>query len=203
MNIQSIEAIVLQSIPYRDYDQILTVFSQGHGMVKLIHKQARRNKQGRNQAIFPLTCAEFSYSEGRGEMGICHDIAILDHYLPLREKLSSLEAACEILRAIQKSQHPGISSPMLYQLLKSYLEKIGECDNSSSFSASFHLKILIHDGLLNPMSFEDLSLVKLTHEECSQITFLATCRSGLALSHYLISSQLKEKIHILFEKLTQ
>lgn len=200
MNIHCVEGIVLQAIPFRDYDQIATVFSDTQGIITLILKQARRAKKGLSKAVYPLTCAEFIYREGKSEIMTCSEMTVLDLFLPLREKLTALEAACEMLKALQKSQHPGISSPLLYQLLKTYLKIIGSDENVNVFVASFFLKILMHDGLWDPENNQIPDHLFLSEEERSHFNFLATCRAGSALSKYVIDHQLKKKIGLLFEE---
>ncbi|MBA3957643.1 MAG: DNA repair protein RecO [Parachlamydiaceae bacterium] len=141
------DGVVLNALPFQDFDLILTVFSLEEGIIKLIVKGAGRSKQKREN-ITPLTCAEFVYSKGRSELFRSHEISIISHHLKLRQSLGHLEAACDLLHAIQNSQMEQTPAPMVYKLLMWSLDKIPLVPDPNQIAASFRLKLLRHDGLL-------------------------------------------------------
>lgn len=137
--------IILHTLDYRDHDRILTLFTEEMGIVKLI---AYRAKKGNN--ISPMILAEFVYKDGKGELGSMREITKLNEFLILRRQLEHLQASCEMLQAIRKTQMPGKAAPALYKLLLYYLEKIPSVEDPRILTSSFLLKILKHDGHYYP-----------------------------------------------------
>lgn len=149
MQIFRTEGIILQTLNFQDYDQILSVFSYDEGLIKLIVKGANRSKQRSGINTTPLSCAEFVYTKGRSEIFKCSEISTINQHLKLRESLPSLDAACDIVQAILLSQFPQTESPDLYRLLRWCLEKIPSMRDPYVMASSFRLKLLLHDGLFN------------------------------------------------------
>jgi len=141
------EGIVLQSLNFQDYDKIITVFSYEEGVLKFHMKGASRSASSR-LSTNPLTCAEFTYTKGRGDLLMCREIAVKESFLKLRQSLPMLEAAMDMLQVLIQSQLPHKPAPKLYQLLKWCLNKLAFSKDPHFLAASFRLKLLIHDGLL-------------------------------------------------------
>lgn len=142
------EGIVIQVVPFRDYDQIVTLFTPEHGMVKVIVKNGPGRQRKMKSSCTPLTGVDISWMEGKGEIGKCEEIATIRHYAALRTTLDLMEAGCDLLRAIQRSQPVGKISPELYLLLLYYLDKLPTISNPDILVASFRLKILRYEGLI-------------------------------------------------------
>ncbi len=68
------EGIVTQVVPFKDYDQIVTVFTPQHGLIKVFVKNAARRGRQNNKSCTPLTRVELSWTEGKGEMGKCEEV---------------------------------------------------------------------------------------------------------------------------------
>lgn len=147
MDTQRTEGIILQAINFQDYDQILTVFSREEGMLKFIFKGANSPKRTKGAVTSPLTRAEFVYTKGKGDLYNCREVSIINQYLSLRQNLTYLEAACDLVLTLQKTQLTHKPAPDLYALLVSYLEKIPVTKDPRVLSASFRLKLLRHEGL--------------------------------------------------------
>lgn len=143
------EGIILKTIPFRDYDLILVIFTAQAGLIKVFCKGARSKKRGIEGVCNPLTGVEVIYVEGKGELFSCHEISLRESYRQLRESFSAIEAACELLRAIEVSQLVGKSVPRLYESLVRYLKKIQTTPVPWGLVSSFYLKILFHEGLLS------------------------------------------------------
>lgn len=141
------EGIILQSLNFRDYDRILTVYTTEEGLIKLIVKGI--NRPGKQLAGTPLTCAEFIYTKGNSDLYKCIELSSLNPLLKLRQSLETLESASDSVQAILKSQMPQVSAPMLYQLLLWTLNQIPNVKDPHLLSTSFRLKLLRHEGLLN------------------------------------------------------
>lgn len=149
MQILRTEGIILKVIDFRDYDQIMTVFTQERGIVKWILKKGKP-VQGKPQGkISPLTCAEFIYTETKGDIWKCREISALNHYLKLRENYGWLETAGRLIQRILESQAEQKPAPRLYKLLNAYLEKIPLTMSLPALEISFILYLLKHEGLIN------------------------------------------------------
>ena len=145
---QSTDGIILRVIPFRDYDQILTLFTQGAGMIKVIYKSSRSKRKGVQGLCIPLTRVEVIYQERNSEIFSCHEMALVDSYRTLRQKLTDLEVACDLLQIIAGSQLLGKAAPQLYSLLCFYLERIPQTPNPWVLAMSFRLKLLKHEGVI-------------------------------------------------------
>lgn len=141
------EGIILHTLRFQDYDQILTVFTPGEGILKMMVKGAFSQKNGKGAKTAPLSRAEFIYARRKGELFSCREISMLNPHLNLRLNIELLEAASDILQATSCSQMPHKAAPDLYKLLLIYLEKLAVLPDPQVLSTSFRLKILRHDGL--------------------------------------------------------
>lgn len=147
------EGIVLRSVDYRDTEKIVTIFTKNEGRVELIVKGLKANQTEKRALCSPLSCSEFVYTSGRTELCRLIDITSIDPFLALREKLSFLQEAGRMTRALLTSQLPGKASPLLYALFRSYLGALPSFPAPEVVSASFQLKLLRHEGILHLSSF--------------------------------------------------
>lgn len=143
------DGIILKSIDYGDYDKILTVFTASEGVVSLIVKGARRQGKHGAMPLSPLLEAEFLYApKTSGSLFRCKEITPKNHFLFLREEIEKLEAACNMAMAISRTQLPCQPAPLLFQLLRCYIQQLKECPAPQNILSSFRLKLLRHEGLL-------------------------------------------------------
>lgn len=214
-----IEGVVLHTINFRDYDQILSVFSPELGIEKFFVKGSfRSSRRGSTPSL--LTQCEFVYRQGRGSLLICDEISVLNHYLELRKDFATLQGACNLIRLIQDSQLPGKPAPNLYKLLLKYLEGLRSLLNPKLLLTSFHLKLMRHEGILHLSSFcqtcqQPLSSLYFSEGECFCATHspkdalhfsteetgvlynLTYCRSLKELASLSFPSDLEKKIRLL------
>jgi DNA repair protein RecO (recombination protein O) len=148
-NFQLTEGIILRAIPFRDYDQILSIFTADAGLIKVLYKGSRSKCLGVQGLGTPLTRVEVIYRETRGEIFSCHEMTLLDSFSFLRKKWLNLEVACDLLQVLLASQFVGKAAVRLYALLCFYLEKIPHTLNPWILAMSFRLKLLKHDGLMS------------------------------------------------------
>lgn len=146
---QRLEGIILKTIPFRDYDEILVVFTQEEGVVKALLKGARSRKRGLQGLCSPLNHIEMIYCPGKGEIGSCREISCLNPYSTLRQRLEDLLAGCDCLKALLQSQWTHKPAPKLYELLLKYLAFIPHVSNPQVLALSFRLKLLKYEGLLS------------------------------------------------------
>jgi len=143
------EGIILQALKFQDYDQILTIFTPGDGILKLMMKGAFSHKNGKGTLTAPLSRAEFIYTRGKGELYACREISMLNQHLNLRQTLALLEAALDLLQTVYRSQVAHKAAPDLYKLLVAYLEKMMLVPDPQVLASSYRLKVLRHDGFLH------------------------------------------------------
>jgi DNA repair protein RecO (recombination protein O) len=141
------EGVILTTLNFQEYDQILKVFTPEQGVVKFIFKRALSHKGRQGAVLAPLSRAEFHYIKGKGEFNKCREVCMLNPHLSLRQELAWLQTGCEMLQIILQSQVEQKSAPALYKLLISYLEKIPLMTDPQVLVSSLRLKILRHDGL--------------------------------------------------------
>jgi DNA repair protein RecO (recombination protein O) len=135
------EGIVLKTIPIRDHEQMVTLFTPDAGLVKIIHRE-------RGRALCrPLTRVELQYKEKRGEIFSSYGIQVIDVFSALSQELSYIESSCDCIHAILTSQCMGKGAPLLYQLFYYYLKRMADAADPWVLAASFRLKLLRHEGI--------------------------------------------------------
>ena len=148
MTDKRVEGVVLRATPYRENDRILTVLTPDRGVISLYVRGLSKNKPAVLNLTTPLCRAEFIFKKGRSDLYRFLDGTIIDLHLPLRRSYRHLEVAGKILQSILKTQMPGKDSYALYLLLISFLKKLPEAIEPETFWATFQLKLLKHEGLL-------------------------------------------------------
>lgn len=220
---QHTEGVILRVIPFRDYDQILTLFTQDVGIIKVIYKGSRSKRRGVQGLCSPLAKVEVIYREKRGEIFSCQEMALINPFSPLRKELHHLEVACDLLQVILASQLVGKAAPQLYALLCFYFEKIPQTLNPWTLALSFRLKLLRHDGLVAfPLVCSECRQILETdaytyesegwclnhqplgsqvwrQDELQKIYRLANCQSFREISEERISFELQNKVAAFFE----
>lgn len=224
---QHVEGVVLQAIPFGEYDRIITFFSDTAGMVKCFVKNAAMGKKNTLAWLSPFARGEFAYLPPLGDGQLCtfKEGALLDSYEELREDFSFLETAGKLAKAILTTQWPGKGTPILYQLLLSYLKTIPHTPSGPLLS-SFYLKLLRHEGLLSlekscetchhflteryfvdghwrclrhaPLAQNGYEPLCFSQDEFICIEFLAHCRLFSQMAEMPDLSSLYEKIERLF-----
>jgi DNA repair protein RecO (recombination protein O) len=190
------EGIILKTIPFRESDQILILFTP-QGILKVFCKGGRKKKTSPPR-FTPLVRVELTYQEGNQEFSVCEDIHVLQFYMAIRQKWDSLQAACDLIKAIQESQVAGKESFKLYQLLLFYLDKIALISNPWILATSFRLKILRHEGLLthHPIA----GMVQFTPQEWEFVQLLAFSQCYHQLLKISLTDDLRAKINLLFNQ---
>lgn len=221
MKIHKTEGLILQALNFKDYDQILTVFTPEEGLVKFIVKKSLSSK---GNATSPLTRAEFVYTKGKSNLYTCKEISIIHLNLELRKKIEWLKTAFQLISSIQDMEIEQRPSDALYTLLIRYLSNIPSTLNFFSLESSFRLKILKHEGLypFDPVCSEcgellkNLSILRTEcfcelhrppgsvffhEEELGLMEQMANSRSFSQLNHLPTSLSLKNKIDAIFANL--
>ena len=223
MQKRQIEGIVVHTIPFKDYDRIVTLFAPHEGLIKLVAKGV--NKKGKGYGMEPLAFIEVLCSEGRSGLYTCYESAVLDSHLPLRSSLSVLNAACDMLQTISATQQPGKPAVELFQLLTASFMRLPATDYPATLASSFRLKTLRFEGLISPhfycaacgISLNEKSFygeggaycelhapqesVFFTQEEQDLFLLLAFCRDFALLRDLPLNETFHSKICHLFDQL--
>jgi DNA repair protein RecO (recombination protein O) len=218
------EGVVVNAIPFRNYDCILTLFTPNEGLIKFFFRGAYSSKKGNGSGTTtPLSVVEIVYTKGRGDLYSCVEIGVINHNLALRQNLGVLEAACEMLQTISTTQQPGKTAPELYQLLLMYLNKLPLVPSPQAIVGSFRLKLMRYEGMLALLSHccacaqllndtwiheneafcrahTPAEALSLTREERGQVEQLAFSRDFAVLANVSITALLSQKICRLFNE---
>lgn len=130
--------LLLQSIPYLGQKKILKVFTPEQGLISLFTQ---------NTKLIPFSLAEWVYRTTGKEIHTIQDTTLLNPLLHLRENYQTLLSAGAIAQDLLRTQMPGKKAPELFDLTVLYLKKLPA--SPELLSASFRLKLLLHEGLLS------------------------------------------------------
>jgi len=148
VNEKRVEGIVLKSIPFKEADRIVSVFTPNRGIMSLYVGGLSKSRPAKLNLTTPLTRGEFVFRKGRSDLHRFIDGTIIDLNLKLRRSYTHLEIGGKMVSAISNSQMPGKSAPALYALLTSFLKNIPDFTDPTPLWAAFQLKLLRHEGLL-------------------------------------------------------
>jgi len=166
---QKTQGIILHLIPYRDADQIAILFTEDVGLMKIMCYGSRSQKSKWRGLCRSLTQVEIIFREKNSEIFECKDLTLIDSYDNLKQDYNRMEAACDCMYALNRSQMPGREAHKLYALLIYYLRKIPCITDPWILSLSFRLKLLRHDGLLDyPFICQTCEEPLLSAAYCSQ-----------------------------------
>lgn len=149
MLLEKTQCITLQSIPYKERQSIISVYTKDQGIISLIIKGISEKKTAFLSLNTPFCLADIIYRKGRSDIYLLHDATILDENLLLRKDLSFINSAYILAKAILDSQMPHKKAYSLYALLDTYLKKIPFTSSQEGLIISFLLKLLKHEGLIN------------------------------------------------------
>ena len=189
------QGITLQSIPYKDRQRIISVFTKDQGIISLIIKGLSEKKPAYLSLTTPFCLAEIIYRKGRSDIYFLQDASIIDENLLLRKDLSYIKSAYLMAKAILDSQLPHKQATSLYQLLNTYLKKIPSMTSQDSLVISFLLKLLKHEGLIHLNKKCNL---------CDKIAAIIHRGESLCMHHAAIKSHIfSYDEFIVLEKLAQ
>lgn len=182
------EGVIIKSTEFQDRDHITTIFTRDSGILKLFLKKKN---------FTPLNQVEIVYSERKNEICSCHEISLLQSHAALRNQFHHLEAACDLLNALNISQLAGKPATPIYELLLFNLNKIHLEQDPSFFSSSFRLKILKYEGLLYfPLDVEEGRYFNA--DEQRVLETLSFSRSYREIASFSISKEFNARVHAFF-----
>lgn len=189
------EGIVIYSVPYRDWDQILSLFTSEMGLIKLFYKG--KKGKGQNQCAL-MNRVEVTFQRRHSNLFCCEEMILLDTFAPLRENYKTLVAGCELIDLVKNSQWEEKPAPALYQLLKVYLSRLPTALDPATIVASFRLKILRHEGLLGFPIETPLKGLHFTQDEMPFLELMAFGQSFKEIALQSTCQELQNKIEQVF-----
>jgi DNA repair protein RecO len=199
------EAVVLQAIPFKEYDRILTLFSPS-GLLKLFLKSSKRNYLHTAALASPFTCADFHFTPGRKDLHRFEEGNIVNQHLSLRMDYETFLAAESMIHNVLRSQSIGKPAPKLYILFRMFLEHLPS--NPSSIATAFSLKIMLHEGILQlgPLQATEryageitnlVGAISFSPQEEEWLTALTLARSLSQITNHQLPGDFRKKIEAL------
>jgi len=216
------EGIILQTLPIKDWDLLITAFTKENGVVKYYYKNGQSRKRSKGALTSPLTRAEFVCRKWGADLVPLSEISVIDVQIDLRKTLELLETSCSWLKLIQQSQLPGKPAKELYLLLITFLNTLPAYSNPSALDACFHMKLLRHEGLIEldtscsvcgrPSAFQKGEAFCPSHMQAGSVPFnltefetlktLAFCRSLKEIEPIIVDGSLLEKVMRLYKEVS-
>ncbi len=139
------EGILLSASTYLGKQKILKIFTLNHGLISLFAK-----KTTLAQLYSPFLIGEWIYEQKiTTDLHRLQDASLINDLSDLRQNYKVLIYAGKMAQNLLQSQLPEKESPLLYTLTVKYFEKLSTFAKPENLAASFVLKILLHDGMLN------------------------------------------------------
>ncbi len=146
MKEEKIEGIVLRSQEYREKSRIISVYTPTNGLIQMVLKKISSPRL--MTLSTPFTHAEFHYQKGTSQLLRFLEGSPIDENLLLRKNFNSLQVAGQMTAALLYLLLPESPDPLLYALYKTYLKRIPTFESTKLLLASFYLKLLQHEALL-------------------------------------------------------
>ena len=138
------KGIVLRSIRYGEADRILDLYTRERGLVSAIAKGIRRTKSRFGGRLEPLTCVDILAYGGR-TLDTITQAEVLRSFHGVREDLSRLEAAGEILSTVRALSGGDEADRRLFNLLYHALDALETREASTaddtSIASAYALKL--------------------------------------------------------------
>ncbi len=139
------EGIVLWHGRHGERGHVLHLLTAEEGIVHLYFRQAIKSREA---AIDDLIRGEFIYREGKGDLKDLREWKPLEYFDKLRGSYKLLEQATAMMRALRRLLQPDFPFPKLYRLTRFFLNQLPEVEVPELLTASFYLRLLRHEGLL-------------------------------------------------------
>ncbi|MGK5594161.1 MAG: DNA repair protein RecO [Parachlamydiaceae bacterium] len=219
---QKLVGIVLHTLPFQDYHQIISLYSAEWGLVRIIIKYAYAKKKP--CAVEALNLIEVVIRPSKNDLFQAKSVSLINSFLALRKDYAVLTSSLDLLNTLLQTQFPHKPAPILFSLILRYLEWMPKVKYPRNLASSFKLKVLRYDGSLaiqstcahcsmelSNMVINQGQLYCHAHPEYQGLYFsnleriqletLAINRSLIRFEENFISSELEEKINSLFAEL--
>ena len=138
------DAVVLRAINNRDVDQLLVLFSQEYGKMRVMAYGARKTTSRKRGAVQPLCFSRFLLHQGR-EIDSVSQCEGLEAFPELLIELSRLCYASYVVELVENSTIEGEASESVFRLLLETLRQLGKND-AELVARAFALKLVTLAG---------------------------------------------------------
>lgn len=146
MKYESSLGIVLRSADYKEYDRMLTVFTQDYGKVSAIARSSRKQGGALLASSQVFSCSEFSFYVSKGRTSVTSG-TIKNTFFNLRKDVPALSAAAVICDVCEKTVMEDEPNRRMFSLLASSLFCLDNGKSPASVFVFFVFKALDILGL--------------------------------------------------------
>lgn len=122
---RSMNGIVLQRMQYREYDQIITVYTKERGLIRYVAKGIKKMQSKNSAALEPFSCIRFGEAPGK-EYAYLTSVQVQSYHAAIRGDLqASIYSAfvCKILPMLLREAEP---DNRVYDLLTTFLSQAAQ-----------------------------------------------------------------------------
>lgn len=139
---------VLKRRDYSETSNIVTLYTRDCGKIRALAKGARRKKSEFLGLLEPLSLLEIVFIERRSGLHILKEAHLLVSNLELRQELSKIAHAMNLLSLVDQTQPDEDACPDVFELLVSGLAALSHVSNSQNVAFAFQAHLLRHCGQL-------------------------------------------------------
>ncbi|QXE27412.1 DNA repair protein RecO [Chlamydia buteonis] len=141
-------AITLKNLPQGKHHCITTIFSP-LGLLTFFAKQGQSLYYDFRDALIPLSLGIYSLDHSPPKMRKLLFAEVKNTFSAIKSELPLLQAAGKMTQSILGSQWQEKPSQELFSLFLNFLHRLPESKNPEMFAATFLLKLLQYEGILD------------------------------------------------------
>jgi DNA repair protein RecO len=194
-----LEGIILHSQAFDTDHRILTFFCPDRGILKVFVKNTAL-KGASLGFLKPFYKVSIEIQKGRADLYYYQEGYFIKNLMENCTEFSCLQIALNLCSTICKFYKDDAPSKQVYMLLEAFLSAVTLFKNPENLLASFQIKLLCFEGLLNMDIFD--STIPFSKEEIGIINLLKEAKTLTELDDITFKKALGLKIQALFEELT-
>lgn len=146
--IESATGLILRTRPLTETSLIVQWLTPEFGRISTVAKGARRHKSPFIGKLDLFYLADFSFSRSRrSDLHTLREINLRETNSALRENISALRQAAYATRFIEQATETETPLPLVYELLREFLDRLRTQKPSAAIVFAFELKLLRELGL--------------------------------------------------------
>ena len=146
----TVTGIALKAFDLGEKKRILKIMTEEMGVVEVVVANIGARNPQLFQLTTPLTEGQYQIKKTRSNLYRFVEGVIVKVPLELRQNFSKMRAAGAMVKAVLDSQLTNHPSPMLFHLLRSYLNVLKDAPHPNTLLASFRLKNSLSRRLAGP-----------------------------------------------------
>lgn len=193
------EGIILDSIGFEDYHRIITFYNPEKGIIKIFVKNASKYA-AKYSYLKPLCKVDLIINEGKRDLYYFQEGRFIKNFLESINHYEQIHIGTCLIKSLLTTQFSNEASKEVYLLFEVLLSALSLSKKTENLLRCFQIKILIYEGLFNPLSFE--TSINFSEEDKVIINKLHEVKSLTALEDLNISKTLGLKIQAFFDEMT-